>query len=77
MPPNTPGSSTSASLYSMSASETTPITFRSSSTTGNALTRYSCKAAAISRNVVSFLTEITRVVMMSLTVVLTCLTLLG
>ena len=64
-----PGSSSRASLVSMSASETTPITFRSSSTTGNALTRYSRRAAAISRNVASFLTQITRVVMTSLTVV--------
>ena len=62
--------SSTAALVSMSASETTPITFRSSSTTGNALIRYSCRAAAISRNVVSFLTQITRVVMMSLTVAL-------
>src|SRR6185312_6199664 len=69
MLPKTPGSSTRASLFSMSASETTPITFRSSSSTGNALTRCSCRAVAISRNVASFLTQITRLVMTSWTVV--------
>ena len=69
MPEIMPGSSSRASLVSMSASETTPITFRSSSTTGNALTRYSRRATAISRNVASFLTQITRVVMTSLTAV--------
>ena len=71
MPAITPGSSIRASLFSMSASETTPITFRSSSTTGNALTRYSRRAAAISRNVASLVTQITRVVMTSLTVLFT------
>src|SRR5690242_19585624 len=69
MPEITPGSSPRASLASMSASETTPITLQSSSTTGNALTRCSCRAVAISRNVASFLTQITRVVMISWTVV--------
>src|SRR6266699_971502 len=73
MPEIMPGSSSRASLVSMSASETTPITFWSSSTTGNALTRCSCRAVAISRNVASFLTQITRVVMISWTVVVfTC-----
>ena len=52
----------------MSASETTPITFPSSSTTGNALTRYSRKAATMARNDASFVTETTRVVITSLTV---------
>src|SRR5690242_9757483 len=70
MPTSTPGSSSRASLASMSASETTPITLRSSSTTGNALTRCSRRATAISRNVASFLTQITRVVMISWTVVI-------
>ena len=77
MPEITPGSSIRASLFSMSASETTPITFRSSSTTGNALTRCSRRAAAISRNVASFVTQITRVVMTSLTVVFMAIHSLG
>src|ERR1700751_5709515 len=42
----------------MSASETTPITVPSSSSTGNALTRYSRSRAAISLNEAVFRTEI-------------------
>ena len=52
----------------MSASETTPITFPSSSTTGNALTRYRRSVAAISLKVAPRLTATTSVVMTSLTV---------
>src|SRR5260370_32009682 len=53
----------------MSASETTPITFPLSSTTGNALTRCWRRAAAISLYEAPRLTATTWVVMMSLTLV--------
>src|ERR1039457_4053416 len=53
----------------MSASETTPITFPSSSTTGKALTRSWRSLAAISLNDAPRLTATTWVVMMSLTLV--------
>ena len=72
---DTDGSPFRASLVSMSASETTPITLSSSPRTGNALTRYLRRAAAISRKVASFLTQITWVVMTSLTAVFIVLTL--
>src|SRR6516165_9331922 len=57
----------SASLASRSASDTTPITLRFSSMTGNALTRYSRSRAAISLKDVSRRTAATSPVMTSLT----------
>src|ERR1700683_78130 len=56
-------------LASMSASETTPITFPSSSMTGNALTRDRRSLAAISLNDAPSLTATTWVVMASCTLV--------
>ena len=61
-------------MVSRSASETTPITLSPSPRTGNALTRCLRRAAASSRNGASFLTQITRVVMTSLTAVFIVLT---
>ena len=56
-----------AILFSRSDSETTPITRLSSSSTGNALTRYCRSAAAIAANGVSRSTQVTWVVITSLT----------
>ena len=67
-PQTTLGSSGMASLTSRSASETTPITFPSASSTGNALTRHSRSLAAISRNDAVSLTDTGSADMTSLTV---------
>jgi hypothetical protein len=61
-------SASAASLTSRSPADTTPITRPASSMTGNALIRELRSIAAMSLNDASFRTEMTRVVMMSLTV---------
>ena len=67
-PPTPPGSPSTASLTSRSASDTTPVTFPSASRTGNALTRHSRSLAAISWNNAVSLTHTGSVDMTSLTV---------
>ena len=63
-----------AILFSRSDSETTPITSPASFSTGNALTRCCRSAEAIAANGVSCSTEITWVVITSLTTAVIVLT---
>jgi hypothetical protein len=67
MPGMPSGSESRACLASRSASDTTPITLRFSSMTGNALTRYWRSRAAISLKEASRRTATTSLVITSLT----------